>query len=51
MLVRTINEAVLYELSLVTRPGYTGTEIDIRQAENEVSVLDRPNLERYYRCL
>ena len=51
VLVRTINEAVLYELSLVTRPGYSGTEIDIRQAEGGVSVLDTPNLERYYRWL
>ena len=51
VLVRTINEAVLYELSLVTRPGYTGTEIDIRQAQDGLSVLDTPNLERYYRWL
>ena len=51
VLVRTINQAVLYELSLVTRPGYTGTEIDIRQAENGVFKTDSPNLERYYRWL
>ena len=51
VLVRTVNEAVLYELSLVTRPGYTGTEIDVRQAEGGVSKMDSPNLERYYRWL
>ena len=51
VLVRTVNEAVLYELSLVTRPGYSGTEIDIRQAEGGVSRTDSPNLERYYRWL
>lgn len=50
VLVRTINEAVLYELSLVTRPSYSGTEIDIRQDEG-VSKTDSPNLERYYRWL
>ena len=31
--IRQINQAVLFELSLVTRPQYLGTEIDIR-AEN-----------------
>ena len=51
VLVRTINEAILYELSLVTRPGYSGTEIDIRQAEGGVFKTDSPNLERYYRWL
>ena len=51
VLVRTINEAVLYELSLVTRPGYTGTEIDIRQAQDGVSKTDSSNMDRFYRWL
>ena len=51
ILVRRVNHAVLYEISLVTRPGYTGTEIDIRQAERGVSKMDSPNLERFYRWL
>ena len=51
VLVRTVNEAVLYEMSLVTRPGYSGTEIDIRQANEGLSKTDSPNLERYYRWL
>ena len=51
ILVRKVNQAVLYEMSLVTRPGYTGTEIDTRQAEAGLSIMDTPNLERYYRWL
>ena len=51
VMVREISEGVLYELSLVTRPAYEDTEVDIRQAENGLSILDTPNLERYYRWL
>lgn len=33
--VRVIKQAVLYELSLVTRPVYSGTEVDVRAFEHE----------------
>ena len=51
VMVRRINEAVLFELSLVTRPAYATTEIDVRQAESGLSKMDSPNLERFYRWL
>ncbi|MCY4498409.1 MAG: HK97 family phage prohead protease [Rhodospirillaceae bacterium] len=40
--IRQINQAVLYELSLVTRPAYTESEIDLRGdfAPPEVPVRD-----------
>ena len=34
--VRQINAAVLYEMSLVTRPTYDDTLIEIRQEEEEI---------------
>ena len=40
--IRQINQAVLYELSLVTRPAYSESEIDLRGdfAPQEVPVVD-----------
>ena len=34
--IRVIRAAVLYELSLVTRPAYPGTEIDVRSASPDL---------------
>ena len=53
VLIRQVNEAVLYEMSLVTRASYKETTIDIRHddPENDLSIMDRPNLERFYRWL
>ena len=47
VLIRHINQAVLFELSLVTRPVYTDTEIDVRHRET----TSDPDIGRYYRCL
>ena len=33
--IRVINEAVLYELSIVTRPNYDGTSVEVRAKEHE----------------
>lgn len=51
VLIRRVNEAVLYELSLVTRPVFQDSEIEARQDETGLSQVDRPNLERFYRWL
>lgn len=39
VLIRKINEAVLVELSLVTRPAYTETEVDVRTEDAEESYI------------
>ena len=39
VLVRQINEAVLVELSLVTRPSYTETDVTVRAEDAEVDYL------------
>ena len=49
--IRRIIQAVLFELSLVTRPAYTDSEVDLRQADPTLSILDRVTLERHYRWL
>ena len=36
VLIREINDAVLYELSLVTRPAYPDTEVEHREREREL---------------
>ena len=38
VLVREINEAVLNEFSIVTRPSYTDTEIDLREQFPEIDL-------------
>lgn len=40
-LIRTIFAAILFELSLVTRPAYPGTEIDLRQLDSGLIVPNR----------
>ena len=49
VLIRRINQAVLFELSLVTRPAYGDTEVELRTGEG-VSKMDR-GTERLYRWL
>ena len=39
--IRRINHAVLYELSLVTRPAYGGTDVDIRSMQEKEEVPRR----------
>ena len=53
VLIRQINAAVLFELSLVTRPAYTDTVVEIRADldDEDLSNLDRPYLEKAYRWL
>ena len=41
ILVRQINEAVLVELSLVTRPAYTETDVTVRAEDAEVDYLQK----------
>ena len=41
--IRVIRQALLPELSVVTRPSYTGSSVELR--------ADAPDLERYYRWL
>lgn len=48
--VRRIRAAVLFELSLVTRPAYPDTEVDIRQFQSPDQV-DQVDDERYLRWL
>lgn len=43
VMIRQINSAVLFELSVVTRPAYDETSVELRAAET--------NLERFYRWL
>ena len=40
-LVRQINEAVLVELSLVTRPSYTETDVNVRAEDAEADYLQK----------
>ena len=50
VMIRQINQAVLYEISLVTRPAYAQTEIDVRDFDAGV---DKPHplaLKRKYRA-
>lgn len=42
--VRVINQAVLYELSLVTRPVYSETEVDLRAESLEAPPIRRPRV-------
>ena len=44
--VRVIRQAVLYELSLVTRPAYSETHVDLRAAD-----FPAPAVRRVRRCL
>ena len=37
-MIRVINAAVLYELSLVTRPAYPGTEVEERDLQSFFSI-------------
>lgn len=50
--IRRIRAAVLFELSLVTRPAYPNTEVDIRQFQ-QVDQVDKveDDFERYRRWL
>ncbi|MGA0615561.1 HK97 family phage prohead protease [Paracoccus sp. KR1-242] len=45
-LIRTIFEAILFELSLVTRPAYTETSLDLRQLDSGLIV---PKKSAHYR--
>ena len=47
--IRQINQAVLYELSLVTRPAYVESEVDLRSdfAPVEVPVVDEWEVARW----
>ena len=45
-MVRVIRQAVLYELSLVTRPAYADSDIDVRQRLDPHIVLDEPKRRR-----
>ena len=47
--IRQINEAVLFELSLVTRPSYVETSVDVRSAD--LVGPTQADMERYYRWL
>ena len=53
MSIRLINEAVLYELSLVTRPVYTDTSVDLRSdyAVAEQNHVNAPFSEDVWRLL
>ena len=42
VMIREINQAVLYELSLVTRPSYASTEVDLRAEDFEQTPPRRP---------
>ena len=42
--IRRIKEAVLFELSLVTRPAYQETEVDIRSAGEPAIYTPDPRL-------
>ena len=42
--VRVIRQAVLYELSLVTRPAYSSTEIDLRADDFPAPAVRRPRV-------
>jgi len=42
VMIREINQAVLYELSLVTRPAYASTEVDLRAEDFEPPSPRRP---------
>ena len=44
--IREIHDALVPELSIVTRPAYTGTGVSLRNEE-----IEHGNLERYYRWL
>ena len=44
--IREIHDALVPELSIVTRPAYTGTGVSLRNEE-----MEHVNLERYYRWL
>ena len=48
--IRQINQAVLVELSIVTRPSYVDSAVDIRHDVEGLSILDSPK-EVYYRWL
>lgn len=41
-LIRTIFEAILFELSLVTRPAYPDTSLDIRQTDSGLIMPKKP---------
>ena len=47
--IRQINEAVLFELSLVTRPSYVESSVDVRSAD--LVGPTQADMERYYRWL
>lgn len=42
--IRVINAAVLYELSLVARPAYDETNVDVRSAVQPISNSPRPGI-------
>lgn len=47
--IRVINAAVLYELSLVTRPAYDETEVDVRSDQNvQLIAAHQPRLETLF---
>ena len=46
--IRQINQAVLYEISLVTRPSYKDTELSLRSEDlARRTVMDREALYRW----
>ena len=49
--VRVVNQAVLYELSIVSRPTYGSTDVDLRAEDFIVEVLDAPPRPRMRRWL
>lgn len=46
-LIRTIFAAVLFELSLVTRPAYQGTSLDLRQLDSGLLIPAKPAAYRW----
>lgn len=40
VMIRQINDAILYELSIVSRAAYDGTEIEVRDDEEAGEVVD-----------
>ena len=51
VMIREIAQAVLFELSLVTRPAYPATNVDLRAASAAVETPTPPDLSRFYRWL
>lgn len=46
-IIRTIREAILFELSLVTRPAYKETELQLREENRALPARPAPHLARW----